>query len=313
MEKIPYSFIINAFQFKNSVVSEIEPSLLKGLHEGIWIHCQRDDPSLKLWLEDINVPKEAIDALLANDSRPRFENFGLDCSLIIVRGINLNNGFQPDDMLSLRFLVYRGSIISTRKIPSLSVSSVCNRIKTHNDVPMLSMVFTLILKEINTNIFNYLDPIEEDLYNISNDTISNIMSLHKKLLNIRRYLKPQKYVICELLEHNIKLVSEQRDSIKNILDDVIRINESIEFYIEQINATIINMNQIENEKMNRNTYILSIVSILFLPASFFTGLFGINISGIPGTENTSAFMIFCVFIILLIALEVCIMKRLKFI
>ncbi|WP_181313509.1 CorA family divalent cation transporter [Photobacterium damselae] len=312
MGKISYSFVINAFQFKNSIVSEIEPSLLKNLDDGIWVHCQRDDPQLKIWLEDLDVPKAAIDALLANDSRPRFEIFDQDCSLIIVRGINLNNGFQPDDMLSLRFLIYRGAIISTRKIPSLSVSSVCDRIKNHNDVP-LSMIIILILNEINKNIFNYLDPVEEALDKISENTISNLMTLQKKLLNIRRYLKPQKYVICEMLKQNDSLISEQRDSIKNILDDVIRINESIEFYIEQINATIINMNQIENEKMNVNTYALSIVSILFLPASFFTGLFGINILGIPGSENTSAFMVFCIFIVILIALEILIMKTLKFI
>ncbi|MDN3685409.1 CorA family divalent cation transporter [Vibrio sinaloensis] len=44
--------------------------------------------------------------------------------------------------------------------------------------------------------------------------------------------------------------------------------------------------------MNRNTYLFSIIAGIFLPASFFTGLLGVNIGGIPGVDEPMAFTLF---------------------
>jgi len=38
-------------------------------------------------------------------------------------------------------------------------------------------------------------------------------------------------------------------------------------------------------------YILSIVAAIFLPISFITGLFGMNVAGLPGLEEPMAFSI----------------------
>jgi len=41
--------------------------------------------------------------------------------------------------------------------------------------------------------------------------------------------------------------------------------------------------------MNKAMYVLSIVAAIFLPLGLLTGLLGINVGGIPGTENEWAF------------------------
>ena len=51
------------------------------------------------------------------------------------------------------------------------------------------------------------------------------------------------------------------------------------------------VNQI-SEESNSRMYVLSIVSAIFLPLGFATGLLGINVGGIPGAENHYAFAIF---------------------
>ncbi|WP_345742108.1 CorA family divalent cation transporter [Vibrio nigripulchritudo] len=64
--------------------------------------------------------------------------------------------------------------------------------------------------------------------------------------------------------------------------------------------------------MNKNSYFLSIVAGIFLPAGFFTGLLGVNIAGMPGTDNPYAFLIFCVSLLAIVLLEVILLKKLKF-
>ena len=64
-------------------------------------------------------------------------------------------------------------------------------------------------------------------------------------------------------------------------------------------------------RLNKNTYILSVIASIFLPLGFLTGLLGINIEGIPGATNQSAFYIFCGIITLITAIQVIIFKKLK--
>ena len=43
------------------------------------------------------------------------------------------------------------------------------------------------------------------------------------------------------------------------------------------------------QQQNDRMYVLSIVAVIFLPISFVTGLFGMNVAGLPGLETPSAF------------------------
>jgi zinc transporter len=94
---------------------------------------------------------------------------------------------------------------------------------------------------------------------------------------------------------------------------MLRINESIEFYLQQIELFFNALHQHQTERMNRNTYLFSIIAGVFLPAGFFTGLLGVNISGIPGTETPWAFTLFCVGLFATMAFEVLLLKKFKFI
>jgi zinc transporter len=55
-----------------------------------------------------------------------------------------------------------------------------------------------------------------------------------------------------------------------------------------------------SDRVNRNTFVLSVVSAIFLPLGFLTGLFGVNLGGMPGLTSASAFtylVITCVLIV----------------
>lgn len=47
------------------------------------------------------------------------------------------------------------------------------------------------------------------------------------------------------------------------------------------------------ERMNRQMLVLSVAAALFLPLGLITGLLGVNVAGIPGTETPWAFWAVC--------------------
>lgn len=309
------AFIISSWQFSEGVAHE-HNTTPEPFEQATWYHCQRDAEGLREWLQNNTVSNAIVDSLLADDTRPRFEQFGHDCFLIILRGINLNEGANPDDMLSLRILWYKGTLISTRKVPSKAVSNLLSDLKQNQGPTSLPDVLLGMIRGINHYISNFLTPVEQlidDLESDSHIDIKSINALHSRLLKLRRYLKPQKYVFEDLMNELPTPLNKHNSHIKNSLDTMLRINESIEFYIDQINVFFASRSQHQAEKMNRNTYLFSIIAGIFLPAGFFTGLLGVNIAGIPGTENPVAFSLFCVGLLMIVAIEVVILRKLRFI
>jgi zinc transporter len=50
------------------------------------------------------------------------------------------------------------------------------------------------------------------------------------------------------------------------------------------------LNRVAQEQ-NARMYVLSIVAAIFLPLSFVTGLLGMNVAGLPGTDDPNGFRI----------------------
>ncbi|MEO0500584.1 MAG: CorA family divalent cation transporter, partial [Pseudomonadota bacterium] len=69
----------------------------------------------------------------------------------------------------------------------------------------------------------------------------------------------------------------------------------------------------QNERMNRNMYVLSIVAAIFLPLGFLTGLFGINVGGMPGVDNVDAFWIVTGMMVIIIAVELWVFRKMGWI
>ena len=63
--------------------------------------------------------------------------------------------------------------------------------------------------------------------------------------------------------------------------------------------------------MNTRMYVLSVVAAIFLPLGFLTGLLGINVGGIPGTENPWAFLIFSLLIVGILVVQMLWLKYKK--
>jgi len=65
--------------------------------------------------------------------------------------------------------------------------------------------------------------------------------------------------------------------------------------------------------MNKAMYVLSIVAAIFLPLGLLTGLLGINVGGIPGTESKWAFTLVTVLLIGLAVFLLAWFRKLKWI
>jgi zinc transporter len=73
---------------------------------------------------------------------------------------------------------------------------------------------------------------------------------------------------------------EQLDAL---LQDLELVQERARLVQEELTSRL-------NERINRNLYFLSIVTTVFLPITLITGIFGMNVGGLPWTQGNQGFI-----------------------
>ncbi|MBW2466790.1 MAG: zinc transporter ZntB, partial [Deltaproteobacteria bacterium] len=90
----------------------------------LWVHLDYSSSKTPKWLkEKIGLDEVICDALTEEDSRPRCTIFqeGL---LLSLRGVNMNPGSDPEDMVGIRIWFEENRIISTKRRRLLSVVDI---------------------------------------------------------------------------------------------------------------------------------------------------------------------------------------------
>lgn len=310
-------FMIDSWDFSSHPAQPITHDIKGGPQR--WFHIQRDLPGIESWLRASDIPAPLIDAVLEEDTRPRFERNN-DGFLLILRGVNLTEGERPEDMLSLRILYYKGAIYSFRKRPIRSVAVLRERLQRQEGPESLNDFLVMLIEEMNNRLEELLDVIEDEMELLEDDDRGTtaerqrqLTALHRRMLRLVRFVRPQLTALERLgadapkwLEpDNVQWLINERDAIQREL-------ESLEMLLEQVWMLREHLQQEVAEKMNRNTYWLSMVAGVFLPISFLTGVFGINIGGMPGVEHANAFWIFCGALAIIAVVEFLLLRRLRF-
>lgn len=306
-------FLIDHWQFSNQI-QKITDSEISQIQPAHWYHCLRDAPDLRSWLESNQLPPSIIDSFLAEDTRPIFEQYDEGNFLLILRGVNLNDNAHPEDMLSIRMLYFKGTLITTRKIPSKTISNIRQQLDEGKGPKTLADLVVSILDGLSRNIDNYLLNIEDKMEEFDDqvEMSEELMQTHKALFKIKRFVKPQLYAIDDFQNSDNELAQQKNLRLRHSLNTITRINESLDFYLGELEMIKGELRQYHAERMNQNTYLFTVLAVIFLPTSFLTGLLGVNVAGIPGTENTLAFGIFCFVLILIFLAEYWILRRLNF-
>lgn len=128
--------------------------------------------------------------------------------------------------------------------------------------------------------------------------------IRRTAIGKRRYLAPQRAVMARL---HIEKVDWLDDTDRAYLREV----EDLDSARDRAAVAQDELNNRLSEQMNKTMYMLSIVAAIFMPLGLLTGLLGINVGGIPGTGSNWAFLIVCVGLVLIAALQAWFFRRMR--
>jgi zinc transporter len=275
----------------------------------LWIHLSYASTEAITWLrEESGLEPLIVEALLSEETRPRSTVIG-EGILMTLRGVNLNPGADVTDMVSLRIWAEEQRIITTRKRRLFSVTELIEKFAAGMG-PSTSSQF---IHAVNDLLTSYIEETVEKIEDRASSLEELIMTAHdgklrvqisairRQAILLRRYLAPQREAIIRLHLENVSWFTERDKShLYEIANNLIRIVEDLDSLRDRANVAQEELVNILSEQLNSRMYMLSLITAIFLPLSFLTGLLGINVSGIPGANSRWAFLI-----VIMLLLAVC--------
>lgn len=286
----------------------------------LWVHFDYSSLEAADWITNKSgIDSIAIDALLTEETRPRTTILD-DSLLIALRGVNLNPNSKPEDMVSIRLYISTDLIISTRKRDILSVVEIIDILKKGVGPKSSSEFLTELTYRITARMEDVINQIEDRTHFLEENLMDSadlkfrneILSIRRETIILRRYLSPQKEALNKLYNDKITWINEyERIELRETNDQLIRHIEELDTIRDKVSLIQEELSNTLSDQMNKKMYILSIISAIFLPLTFLTGLLGINIGGIPGANNDNAFYIFSIILVMVISAQFLLFKKKK--
>ncbi len=288
----------------------------------MWLHIDRNAEAARRWLGDRSgLDPMVTDALLAEESRPRAVTMG-NGLLVILRGVNLNPGADPEDMVSVRLWIDEHRMISISARTVMAVGDISREIQEARG-PRTTSDF---LVELAARLVGRMAPVVDELDDLvdgledalltgeSRELRHGLRELRRTAIALRRYLAPQRDAMAGLQSENIPWfeprqkarLREVTDRLQHFVEDLDEVRDRAAIVQDELMSRL-------SEQLNRNMYLLSVVAAIMLPLGLLTGLLGINVGGIPGAESSYGFLIVCTLLAAVAVLEVILVRRLHWI
>jgi magnesium transporter len=147
-----------------------------------------------------------------------------------------------------------------------------------------------ILNKIDENIEQIEDEIFKDRVR---RTVQEIAIVRRDIISFRRIIKPLIPVVNSLeRKHRPFLHEDMEEYFGDVSDGLSRIWDTLEEYKEVIEGLSDTISTLTNNRINDIIKVLTIISVILLPLTLISGIFGMNVP-LPGSlaNNTLAFEI----------------------
>ena len=282
-----------------------------------WWHYDLSDANLTDWATT-HLPSIPSGALLQPETRPRCDRY--ENGLILnLRGINMNAGQHADQMVSVRMWV-EGDVIITVRLRKVFAIDEIRQMAIAQTAPLTTAAFiealvshlTTRVQEEVMRISKLTEFYEADLEEDTTPLPKALSETRRSVIKLRRYLEPQKQALVTLSTIDLPIVPEP-DALKlrELANRTTIAVEELDALQERLIAVQDDHDLDVARRQARHGYVLSIAAAIFLPLGFLTGLFGVNIGGMPGIDNPWAFAILCLSMVGLAALMYFALKALR--
>jgi magnesium transporter len=249
-----------------------------------------------------------IEDVLSRRQRPKIDEYAEEGYLFLVLHFPVyDKTIQRLNAAELDAFVGQGYLVTLPTVELLPVTRLFNRCREDPELrlQLFSKGSGYLLYHVLDDLFDYcfpildkigykLDSLEDALFEErAEDVVRDISNVKQEIISYRKIIKPERSTL-RLLERRVErfLPEELELYFDDIVDAAERIWDLLDNYKEVVEALEDTNESVISHRQNRVLLLLTIVSVILLPLTLITGLFGMNVR-FPGFETATAFWIIC--------------------
>src|SRR6266536_2773305 len=283
-----------------------EPRLAElSAHDLTWIHLDAPTSEEATLLADrFGWHPLDIEDVLSKRQRPKIDEYADEGYLFVVlhfpvydKAIQRLNAAELDLFLGQNFLV---TLPNVELLPVTRLFARCQE-----DAELRESLFSkgsgYLLYHVLDDLFDYcfpildkighkLDSIEDDMFEgRAEDVVRDLSNVKQEIISYRKIIKPERSTL-RLLERSVeRFLPEQLELyFDDIVDASERVWDLLDNYKEVVEALEDTNESVISHRQNDVLRILTVFSVVLLPLTLITGIFGMNVH-FPGFGTAAAF------------------------
>lgn len=289
----------------------------------LWVHLDRTAPAAQAWVRECGTIDQAVVPTLldAQGNRPRVQRIG-DALLLVLRGLNRTAGQDADDMPAMHMWVSEKLIVSLRRRRLMAGNELREELLQGRGPKAAGNFIVHMAERLNDplgpavlELDDAIDSLHEQVLEGQGQGLRRtLQDSRQAVINFRRHVAPQRDALSRLQAEPVRwLEPVDRAILREIADHTARYVEDLDAARERAGVAQDELTNQLTERMNKTMYVLTVFSALLLPPALLTGLFGINVGGMPGVESGWAFAVITIAIPSLAVVEYFVLRRLRWI
>jgi zinc transporter len=264
----------------------------------IWLHLNLADGRARTWMsERAKLPEEALDLLLDPHPHVRVQNFAHAVVGIVE---DLHHDFQgdPEGFGELRFFVDEARVISLRRHPLKAVDSLRHRLLHGETLESTGQWLEWLIEALADNfaatvreLIDRVDRLEDQIVagQSTQEQRASLAGIRRLLVRFRRHVHADRQALARVAR------SQGRDAgalayRQSTLEQLDAVGQDLDMVHERVRLLQEEVSGMLAEATNRNLYLLSIVTTALLPATLLTGIWGMNVGGLPWSDDAHGFV-----------------------
>jgi zinc transporter len=290
-------------------------------HDGrLWLHFNLTDARARSWLASVQIPSLARELLLSHDN---FQQIHIvdHCVYGVFSDLVRDIDKPTEETGFLRFAMTERLLISGRYQALCSVDATRRLLEGGRRVESVAALLEKIVDEVADTMDRMADKIGTEIDEIEEKMVAGedpspemravlgrqrrtCLRLHRQLGGLRVLFHRLEQKNTDHLSPALRLHAAKLAQRLDGLDhDIIELRERSRLLEEELHFKL-------EEESNRHLHALAVVTMMLLPPTLVTGIFGMNTKGLPFTDNESAFLWASALLIGSAALAYLIMRRL---
>lgn len=263
----------------------------------IWVHLTTNNEHAQQWLtQTAKAPDYVVDALTTTESRPRCDALG-DGAFLNLRGRSNEAMTTSDPLASLRIWATKGRVVSVARRSVTAIDAVVKLVEggmVRDPGDLIAEFASAITEELDPEVGDLGDRLDDCEADLDADKVfelrRGVTKVRVAAIGYRRFLQPQRAALEKLAALPCDwLHDDDRLHLTSAADRAARMAEELEAIRERSALMHEALTDLRAEQIDSRSLLISIVALIFLPLTFLTGLYGMNVEGLPFAKEPWAF------------------------